>query len=67
VKRFPLELPLELHTEFLRSYPDYGVRSALLRRCIKRLIANASKMDEFIAEVADSALESFKGLEGERR
>lgn len=66
MKRFPLELPLELHTEFLRTFPGYGVRSTLLRMCIKRLIEQARHIDSVINEVVSDALECYKRKEGER-
>ena len=59
--RFGLDLDEDLNYQFKKLFFDHGLRTAILRRCVQRLVKRAkdhgdvSKQD--ISEIADSVFE----------
>lgn len=66
MRRFGVNLDDELFEEFLRHFPDYGVRTALVRRCIKRLVERAKVaklvLDKEALDAADAVFSRLSGL-----
>lgn len=43
MKRFVLQMPQSLYDEFYRYFPGYGLRTTILRWCIRKLVDEAKK------------------------
>ena len=41
MKRFGLVMTDELYSEFYRIFPDHGMRTTVLRRCVQRMVNRA--------------------------
>lgn len=52
-KRFTLLLDDSLHEDFSRLFPDYGARSLLVRRFIRRVVERAKKQNPLEREVCE--------------
>ncbi len=59
-RRFSLVLTSELYEQFYKTFPDYGERSSILRKCVHRLIKKAEViggvLPSDIKEVSDEIL-----------
>lgn len=64
MKRFPLELSDEDYEGFFAAYPDYGDRTSLLRKCVRRLIERSVQMHAMIDGVVAGAEEGLKREKG---
>jgi len=68
MRRFTLSLEDDLYESLLRAFPDFGVRTSILRRCVMRIIACA-KADQLTnqkaEEIAERVYELHKDYHGE--
>jgi hypothetical protein len=63
-RRFGLVMPEKLYNEFLLCYPDHGLRTNILRKVVKKLVAKAKEKGQlWEAESSDITTEVEKEME----
>lgn len=65
MRRFGLMLDTETYTEFYRVFPDWGQRTSIVRKCIKRIVRRAKEEgyieNKVLEEIVDGAFEGERG------
>jgi hypothetical protein len=60
MRRFGLTLDDEMYNDFYRLFPDHGLRTSVLRRCVHRMVKRAKEVGGIlpheIKEVADNII-----------
>ena len=58
MRRFGLSLEDDLYNDFYRLFPDHGLRTSVLRRCVHRIVKRAKEVGGIlpheIKEMADN-------------
>jgi hypothetical protein len=63
MKRFGLVMTDELYNDFYRIFPDHGMRTAALRKCVQRMVKRAHLLSTACVMVDDIADEVKKEME----
>jgi hypothetical protein len=65
MRRFGLTLDDDMYDDFYRMFPDHGLRTSVLRRCVHRMVKRAKEvggiLPQEITEAADKIIKEETG------